>query len=736
MGVKHTGSYQPTSQQFNRRAYAGQEFVSGKFEGHSVNQLGDWAGHEGIDASGGYISDYEDGNGDLWRAHVFTCPGDLTVNTIGSKTDNIEYVVIAGGGAGGAFYSAGGGAGGCRTNMDGHPLATGNPAFQVAASTTYKIVVGEGGASAIPASSPSACWRGQMGSDSYFGPPSQPQGITAIGGGTGGINGPTSGPSSPYGPVDQRLGSLGGCGGGTKVGDGAFGINTSTPNSVPYAPTHSGPYTYNSGYPGGSGVDVRCGGGGGISVKGTDATPTVSGTGGAGSQILFAGNTSTTGIGEKNPANGQYHYFGGGGGGGGDTAPAVGGLGGGGTGAYPTIPGWNSIGMSCTGGGGGGNCGPEPPGADTGAEDRRAVNGGPGIVMCRYKIDSVQTGTSKATGGLVSFTPTHAIHTYIHPGTFIAGPTNLSCEYVVVGGGGAGGNVNYPAGNGPTAIGGGGGGGAFVTSTATITGGSTTAIQVGTGGGQQIVYNTPGIASPGQPSFFGPTIVAGGGGGGGGSGNADPGITPNSGGSGGGGGVWAGGGGNNSGGPGPDAISNPGGSGHPKSGGGGGAGQLGGDGDPTAIGRGGKGRQIPATFRNPISTFGWNPYDASYPGDPQPGFAWYVAGGGGGSALSGSNGTGGLGGGGQGGQRGNTPWDTMARGMNGLSGTGGGGAGSAPGPGPSTNGYFNIGVDVNNNRLGSLIPAVIDPANAQPEIYWGAGHGRGGSGIVMIAYPR
>ena len=267
MGVKHTGSYQPTSQQFNRRAYAGQEFVSGKFEGHSVNQLGDWAGHEGIDASGGYISDYEDGNGDLWRAHVFTCPGDLTVNTIGSKTDNIEYVVIAGGGGGGAaYYSGGGGAGGCRTNMDGHPLATGNPSFQVAASTTYKIVVGEGGAAAIPASSPSACWRGQMGSDSYFGPPSQPQGITAIGGGSGSVNGPTSGRSSPYGPGNQKHGSMGGCGGGSKEGDGAFGINTSTPNSVPYAPTHSGPYTYTSVYPGGNGTapGMTCGGGGGI----------------------------------------------------------------------------------------------------------------------------------------------------------------------------------------------------------------------------------------------------------------------------------------------------------------------------------------------------------------------------------------------------------------------------------------------------------------------------------------
>ena len=109
MGVKHTGSYQPETEGFNRRAYAGQEFVSGKYEGYSVAQLGTWAGHEGIDASGGYISDYDDGNGNLWRAHVFTCPGDLVVNTIGSKTNNIEYVVIAGGGAGGAFYSAGGG---------------------------------------------------------------------------------------------------------------------------------------------------------------------------------------------------------------------------------------------------------------------------------------------------------------------------------------------------------------------------------------------------------------------------------------------------------------------------------------------------------------------------------------------------------------------------------------------------------------------------------------------------
>ena len=46
----------------------------------------------------------------------------------------------------------------------------------------------------------------------------------------------------------------------------------------------------------------------------------------------------------------------------------------------------------------------------------------------------------------------------------------------------------------------------------------------------------------------------------------------------------------------------------------------------------------------------------------------------------------------------------------------------------------NIDVDTFNTRPGAEIPAVI--ASPQPEAYWGAGHGRGGSGIVMIAYPR
>ena len=87
-------------------------------------------------ATGGIISDYDDGSGNKYRAHIFTSTGALTVNTvtpginpatvsynptsidyrrIGGVTtlgDSVEYLVVAGGGGGGADDGGGGGAGG------------------------------------------------------------------------------------------------------------------------------------------------------------------------------------------------------------------------------------------------------------------------------------------------------------------------------------------------------------------------------------------------------------------------------------------------------------------------------------------------------------------------------------------------------------------------------------------------------------------------------------------------
>ena len=101
----------------------------------------------GLTASGGAISDYTSGS-DVYRAHIFTSSGELDVTALGTFGNTVEYLVIAGGGGGGGgYYGGGGGAGGLRTNLPGHPLATGNPSFTVTAGpTSYTVTVGGGGA--------------------------------------------------------------------------------------------------------------------------------------------------------------------------------------------------------------------------------------------------------------------------------------------------------------------------------------------------------------------------------------------------------------------------------------------------------------------------------------------------------------------------------------------------------------------------------------------------------------
>ena len=54
----------------------------------------------GLTATGGVISDYVDGS-DVYRAHIFTSSGTFDVTAPGNYGDTIEYLVVAGGGAGG-----------------------------------------------------------------------------------------------------------------------------------------------------------------------------------------------------------------------------------------------------------------------------------------------------------------------------------------------------------------------------------------------------------------------------------------------------------------------------------------------------------------------------------------------------------------------------------------------------------------------------------------------------------
>ena len=348
-------------------------------------------------------------------------------------------------------------------------------------------------------------------------------------------------------------------------------------------------------------------------------------------------------------------------------------------------------------------------------------NGGSGIVVVRYQIDSSQSGSAKASGGSISYYGNKTIHAFTSSGNFVAPATfNETVEYVVVGGGGAGGGPSIPGGN--SYYGGGGGAGAYRKGSTPISTPQTIAIQVGAGGAKGQL-----LPAAGTPSYFGTPITSPGGGYG--ATWQDPGGQPTVG-----GGPGASSGGSSYGGsvqPAPgdpfsptDASANtptngwghPGGTGHPTgdNGGGGGAGGAGENAADSAAGDGGLGMQLPTTFRDPAQSFGApGPTNTS---THNPGWTnidnsgkYWVAGGGGGSAYGPDSGhTSGVGGVGSP-PVGSSPFAGAGNGSrhfaNGIAalqntGSGGGGMERAPG-GP-------------------------DP---QPDA------GNGGSGLVLIAYP-
>ena len=411
-----------------------------------INQFGFGAitaapsgGGTGLTATGGVISDYTDGPA-VYRAHVFTSTGTFTVSAPGIFGDTVEYLVVAGGGCGGATngVASGAGSGGLRTNVPGvvnaasSPLTISTP-FPV--STTggngtggYTVTVGAGGAGGTP-NSPSGA--GSKGTSSYFGPPSTPNGITVTGGGQGRNN-----TSSPYAGYSGGSGSggVGNVDSQPLAGSGNEGGNI---DSKPEG---------NPGSSGGPSGNYGSGGGGGAGSSGGNYSPGSTGgagaPGGAGVQVAIAGPASaTTGVGALNPGPGQYQWFAGGGGGSGWGGGAgTGGVGGGGAAAPPSGGVAGNSGSPGTGGGGGGGSGSghtSPP--------LNGGNGGSGIVVVRYQIASL-TATAKATGGAISYAGGKTIHTFVSSGTF--GNTSgspLSAEYLIVAGGGGGGCANVNA---------------------------------------------------------------------------------------------------------------------------------------------------------------------------------------------------------------------------------------------------------------------------------------------------
>lgn len=572
-------------------------------------------------ATGGVINEYSTPPGTVYRAHIFTSSG--TFQVVDPSITSVEYLVVAGGGAGGGtpqptsgsypLSSGGGGAGGLRTNLSGHPLA-GSP-FPVSPGS-YTITIGAGG-NFQSSGSPSAIGI-----------------ITATGGGRG-----------AYHPGIAA--TSGGSGGGGGAGH-PLGASGNTPPTSP-----------SQGNPGGNGnlpaptVNPGFGGGGGgAGGAGGNGTPGAGGVGGIGTHVAIAGPPTFAGVGVSNPSLGQYQWFAGGGGGGHafGSYPENGGVGGGGQGGIPgpvANPFDSMQGKATTGGGGGGGTrGPSSSYFISGG------NGGSGVAVVRYAIPTA-TATAKATGGVINYYNGKTIHTFLSSDTFTVpaplNPTPLSIEYVIVAGGGAGGGGH----ENPNLVGNGGGGaGGYATGITTVTAGSTLTVTVGSGGAGG--YS----ASNGTPSWFGivgvSTITVAGGGVGngvpGGSGGGAS-ITPTS--------VGPVGAGITT-----PTQGHPGGSSNSTAGGGGGGGGAGGAGWGVG-GNGGSGIQIPATFQGPNLGIGFS--------GPYSGTQFFVAGGGGGAP-------GGKGGGAGGPYAGAGDGNPIR--SSGASGSGsGGGAGTTPLPG-------------------------------------------------------
>jgi len=292
--------------------------------------------------------------------------------TLPAGVTSVRYLVVAGGGAGGAAGgvdgSGGGGAGGVLAGT-----------FTPGASS-YSITVGNGGAS-YNSSAINHNPANYNGGNSIISGVALTT-ITAFGGGSASSESSIS-----------RAAQNGGSGGGGGGHSGARGTGTAGPPR--------------QGYDGGATTQPGDGGGGGAGAPG--------GNGNSANGVTPA---RTGGIGVANDITGTSTYYGGGGGASGDprsglTAGGAGGLGGGGSGANASSGSAPTNGIANTGGGGGGAAGSSPVESvkPTGA-------GGSGVVIVRYFSDSTAptiTGPSSATGATSSQSVQEnstAVHTF------------------------------------------------------------------------------------------------------------------------------------------------------------------------------------------------------------------------------------------------------------------------------------------------------------------------------------
>ena len=283
-----------------------------------------------------------------------------TAEALAPSIISVEYLVVAGGGAGGGTYlGPGGGAGGLRTSYTNTSSLNGHTESSLAVSTgtNYTVTVGAGGAGVSSVNGENA--RGNNGNDSIFST------ITST---AGGGSGAYAGSNNP--------GQQGGSGGGSAYNNGSVGAAVTSPVTQGYS---GGTFNVSSPYNGG-------GGGGANSTGGTS-----NGVGGDGLavNILSTTNATTAGVGE---VSGSNVYYAGGGGGAGVSFGASGGLGGGGNGASAQ----GESGAANTGGGGGGSERNNPSDARYPGGD-----GGSGVVVLRYPSDysiTVGSGITQASG--------------------------------------------------------------------------------------------------------------------------------------------------------------------------------------------------------------------------------------------------------------------------------------------------------------------------------------------------
>lgn len=371
-----------------------------------------------IQATGGEVYEITD-NDTIYRVHVFKSSEEFLVADAGSVAE-VEYLIVAGGGGGGGVIGGGGGAGGF---LAGTTTVT---------AQTYPVIVGAGGLGGFS-------WNSavQLG---FSGTASSALGLTAVGGGGGGA----------HGGNDVRYnGSVGGSGGG------ASGLNN-LGSAGTEGQGFSGGAAAGAGASGNNG-----GGGGGASSKGIDAINALSGGRG--------------GVGKDSDITGTLYWYAGGGGGGsrtGNGPGGIGGTGGGGTGGTTDTSKTSTDGVVNTGGGGGGG---GHNGSTAGAV-RSGANGGSGIVVIRYPIQSLQP--IQATGGTVSEIAENGVTYKVHDFSQASDDFTVTdpgsegrIEYLFAAGGGGGGGRH----------GGGGGGGGIVSGSMLVETG-TYPVVVGSGG--------------------------------------------------------------------------------------------------------------------------------------------------------------------------------------------------------------------------------------------------------------